>query len=136
MSELQDLLRECSAAVETETYDRELVKRITAAIDAQNVGDKLALLLSKCKCSVTLTVNDHRDVYQTAAQRLEERREDAAMGCCPYDIPSDPAIIAEMIRTNTIVELQFYPNTPIGFYAVVHYDLNAALDQALSVFAE
>lgn len=35
-----------------------------------------------------------------------------------------------MIETNTIVELQFYPDTPIGFYRVYYCDLDAALDEA------
>ena len=37
-----------------------------------------------------------------------------------------------MIETDTIVVLQFYPDTPIGSYSIWHHDLDAALDAALS----
>jgi hypothetical protein len=88
--------------------------------------DKLAILLARCKCGVFLTVNQHRDYYQTAEQALEE----AAKFECPPEIDSN--VRAEMIRTNTIVELQFYPDTPIGSYDIWHHSLDAALDEALA----
>ena len=35
-----------------------------------------------------------------------------------------------------MVEVQFYTHTPIGFYLVVHYDLNKALDEAIEIARE
>jgi len=32
-----------------------------------------------------------------------------------------------------IIEIQFYPDTPVGFHVVYHYDLDAALDEALTI---
>lgn len=88
--------------------------------------DKLKELFAHCKCGIYLTVNEHRDYYQTAAQALDE-----ADGLeCPPQIAPD--VKARMIETNTIVRLQFYPDTPIGSYNIWHYDLDAALDAALS----
>lgn len=87
--------------------------------------DKLKDLLSRCKCGVFLTVNEHRDYYNTAAKALE-----AAKGYeCPPTI--EPDVEAKMIENDTIVVLQFYPDTPIGSYEVWHYDLDAALEIAL-----
>ncbi len=88
--------------------------------------DKLMELLGRCKCGVYLTVNEHRDYYQTAAQALVE----ADRFECPPQIAPD--VKAQMIETNTIVRLQFYPDTPIGFYSIWHHDLDAALDAALA----
>ncbi len=89
--------------------------------------DKLKELISKCKCGVFITVNQHRDYYQTAEESLEE-----AMGHeCPPEIEDD--IRRMMIETDTIVEIQFYPDTPIGSYNIWHYDLDTALTQALAL---
>ena len=41
-----------------------------------------------------------------------------------------------MIETNTIIDLQFYPHTPVGSYQIYHYDLDKALDEALEILAK
>ncbi len=91
----------------------------------ENETNKIETLLARCKCGVFLSVNEHRDCYQTVQQRFEE------LNCreCPPDIADD--IKRQMIETDTVVELHFYPETPIGFYEIFHYDLNLALDAAL-----
>jgi hypothetical protein len=92
--------------------------------------DKLHKLLSLCKCGVFLVVNEHRDYYQTAQQRMVELYSME----CPPEIERD--VYDEMIKTDTIIDLQFYPNTPIGSYSIYHYDLNSALDEALACLEE
>ena len=87
--------------------------------------EKLEILLKKCKCGVHLTVNNHRDYYETAEQRLEKLKDLE----CPPDIEDE--VRAKMIKTNTVIELQFYPNTPIGSYEIYHYDMDKCLDEAL-----
>ena len=87
--------------------------------------DKLKELLARCKCGVFLTVNEHRGYYNTAAKALEEAKGHE----CPPEIAPD--VEAKMIETDTIVVLQFYPDTPIGSYQVWHHDLDAALEIAL-----
>ena len=88
--------------------------------------DKLKQLLSLCKCGVYISVNEHRDYYETVEEHLED------------DLPGvkylDPEIRAKMIETDTIINVHFYPRTPIGFSVVYHYDLDAALDLALATF--
>lgn len=92
--------------------------------------DKLKELMAKCKCSITLTVNKHRDHYQSIADYLQEEKDFSNDGemLCEADVE------AKIIETDTLIELQFYPNTPVGFYKVVHYDLDLALDEALACF--
>jgi hypothetical protein len=89
--------------------------------------EKLAKLLARCKCGVYLTVNEHRDYYETAETRLDEHY-------AHYECPPEfaPEVRAKMIETDTIIDLQFYPDTPIGSYQLLHYDLDAALDNALA----
>lgn len=72
---------------------------------------------------VHITVNEHRGYYETVAQHLQTRDEDL------FD-PEDANIKAECIRRNEIAIVQVYPDTPISFYRVGHYDLGAAIDVA------
>jgi hypothetical protein len=89
--------------------------------------DKLKHLLGRCKCGVYVQVNAHRDMYDTAAQWWEAQD---IFGDSLADTP--PEVRAEMIRLDTIVDVQFYPATPVSFFRVAHYDLDAALDAALA----
>lgn len=90
--------------------------------------DKLKEILSLCKCSVSLEINKHRDYYQTVEEHL---RDDIDTHCCPPEISDE--VRGKMIESNTIVNLHFYPNTPMGFYDIYHYDLDACLDIALNM---
>ncbi len=81
----------------------------------------------KCECGVFIEVNQHRDYYQTAEQAILEDIE--------RDDKLDEDIKAKMIELNTIIRIQFYPITPIGSYVVYHYDIDLALDMALSCFS-
>ena len=89
--------------------------------------DKLTRLLSLAKGSVTITVNDHRDVYQTVEEWLAKRAE--------WEHPSrseiDDDIRAAMVATDTVIEVHVYPDTPVGSFVIVHADLGAALDIAI-----
>jgi hypothetical protein len=97
---------------------------------ASDTMDKLKELLSLCKCGVFVSVNEHRDYYNTAEESL-----DGAEGLeCPPEINDD--VRAQMIALNTIIRIQFYPDTPIGSYDIWHHDLDAALDQCLARFPE
>jgi hypothetical protein len=84
--------------------------------------NKLQDLIKKTKCSVSIDINNHRDCYETIEQHLElDDRE---------DISND--VWAKMIELDTCVRFQVYPDTPIGFYVIHHYDVEMAIDIALS----
>ncbi len=87
--------------------------------------EKLEKLLGKCNGGVFLTVNEHRNYYQTAEEALLEKDGYE----CPPEI--EPEVRKTMIEKDIIIELQFYPDTPIGSYSIYHHDLDAALDEAL-----
>lgn len=80
-------------------------------------------ILERCKCGVFLTVNEHKDYYQTTAEKIAELRDND-------DEISDEAA-GLMLSADTIVELQFYPDTPIGFYKVISHDFDDAVSRAL-----
>lgn len=89
--------------------------------------DALKRLLARCKCGVFLTVNEHRDYYENVHDFIADRGD--------LDKIS-PSVLQAMIETNTIIELQFYPDTPVGFYVVWHHDIDAALEEAMSCLEE
>jgi len=88
--------------------------------------NKLKGLLSRCKCGVFISVNEHRDYYETVEQKLEE------ISCleCPPEITDE--IREKMISNDTVIHIQFYPDTPIGSYSIYHYDIDMAIDEALA----
>lgn len=88
--------------------------------------DKLKELLSKCKCSVELEVNRHKDFYETVEQNIEEEERKEI----------EKEVWDKMVELNTIVSLHFYPDTPIGFYKIYHYDLDKCLEEALSIISD
>jgi hypothetical protein len=77
-------------------------------------------------------VNQHRDVFDAVPKFLEDMET-----CNPSALEGlDAAIKQRMIDTDTIVEVQFYPDTPVGFYRVLHHDLNAALAEAVKLIEQ
>lgn len=82
---------------------------------------RLKELIKEAKCSVSITANNHRDYYETIEQYIkpEERKE----------ISND--IWLKMIELDTCIELQVYPNTPIGSFTIYHYDVDKAIEKAL-----
>ena len=93
--------------------------------------DELATLLKRCKCSISIEVNKHRDYYQSAEDFIAEAE---AFPECPPEI--NPKVRRIMIETDNIVVIQFYPDTPIGSYDIWHFDLDEALKQCLECIKE
>jgi len=86
-------------------------------------------ILSKCKCGVFFTANEHRDYYESAEKWLTGQMNDQS------DIDEiGKDVWNEMIKRDTILRLQFYPDTPIGFYTVYHYDYDCLISKAKEIF--
>lgn len=93
--------------------------------------EKLLDLISKCKGEVHILVNGHRSSYMTVREWWKEYSE--------YDrgvATLDKEILLEMVSRDSVVEVQFYPLTPIGSYTVYHYDLGTAIECALRILEE
>ncbi len=85
------------------------------------IMEKFKELVSLCKASVEISVNDHNDYYESVEQHInEEDREDI-----------DKEVFEEMVKRDIVVKVQAYPHTPIGFFVVYHYDIDKAVDIAL-----
>jgi hypothetical protein len=91
------------------------------------MSSELMKLIGICKCGVYLTVNRHKDMYQTAEAWIEELGDRE----CPEDLSDD--VRAGVVANDSTVELQFYPDTPVGSYTVIHYDVDEAIAIALRI---
>jgi hypothetical protein len=84
--------------------------------------------LPKHKCGLFLTHNQHKDYYQSAKETIEEQKEHE----CPPDWRNDEQK-QRAIETNEIWELQWYPDTPIGCYAICAPTLKELLEFAKEI---
>jgi len=87
--------------------------------------EKLRLLNSVCKCGLTVRFNENRNMYQSVDEYIQNN---ANVG-----LEVDPEIAKKIIETDSIVELHFYPQTPVGFYHITHYNLDMAIDEAMEI---
>lgn len=91
--------------------------------------ERLKDIIEHCKCEITIDINSHRNSYSTAKEALQEINE--------YDLDSisdyDKTI---MINSDTIIRIQAYPDTPIGFYTVYHWDLETALNKMIELLKQ
>lgn len=90
------------------------------------IENKLLNLINACKCSVYVEINDHKSFYEKIKDYLEERFREQL-----DEIDKD--VLDKIYETDNLVYIQFYPDTPIGFYSILHYDLDKALDLALEI---
>jgi hypothetical protein len=72
-----------------------------------------------------LTVNQHRDYYE----KIEDYLCDLEHRECPPDISDQQR--KDIVNSDTLVELQFYPDTPIGSYLFVGHDVDSVLEEAV-----
>ena len=94
------------------------------------MNKKFEDLMQLCKCSITLLINSHKDYYQSVEEYISD---DRAIGSITdeEDLPTD--VYNKMVELDTVIELQFYPETPIGFYKIYHYDYNEAIKKAFEI---
>ena len=87
--------------------------------------NKLEKIIKRCKCGVYITINQHRDFYENIQNYIEDyTNEDDRDNI-------EKEVMDNIINLDTFITLQFYPDTPNGFYLIHHYDLNKAIDMAL-----
>jgi len=82
--------------------------------------NKLNELIKKTKCSVTIEINSHKETYSTISDYIERE----------FSELSDE-VFNKMVELDSCICLSVYPDTPIGFYVIYHYDLEMAIDIAL-----
>ena len=86
--------------------------------------NKLQKLIDLCKGEVVVTINGHRSSYEAIPDYLYSPDVGG--------VRANEETLAELVKRNQCVEVQFYPLTPVGSIYVAHWDLDAALDEALA----
>lgn len=80
--------------------------------------------------ALSLTYNDHKIVYETAAQHINDNP----------DYYSDAWVSEEQrlkaIATNELWTLHWYPNTPVGFNVLHSAELDPLLDKVEAIMNE
>ncbi len=75
-----------------------------------------------------ITFNDFKSNYQTAAEAIGENFH----GWYDPDSFASPEEIERCKQTNTIWEIQWYPDTPVGFHKVIASTFEAAAQAAIA----
>jgi hypothetical protein len=83
------------------------------------------MYLPRHKCGLFLTHNEHRDYYMSASDWCEEHEG-------LQDFASEEAK-ARAIATDEIWILNWYPNTPIGFWSIAAPTLEELLSRAKEI---
>lgn len=88
-----------------------------------NTIEKLTWLIQNC-CSVSVEANENRTFYRSIAEELAAHED-------PEGVYADmePEVRAECIARDQLVIVQVYPDTPVGFYCVHHYDVAVAINR-------
>lgn len=79
------------------------------------------------KASLHLTHNEHKSVYHTVRQAIDDGDWGTEDDC--WISPEQKQLA---IDTDEMWTLQWYPDTPIGFYVMSAADLGALLEAALN----
>lgn len=77
------------------------------------------------EASLHLTHNDHKSYYRTVAEAIQEDDHGYQEDCWVSAEQRQKAI-----ETNECWTLQWYPDTPVGFYILSAADLDALLVKA------
>jgi hypothetical protein len=88
--------------------------------------------LPRHKASLRLTHNEHRSYYESPADFIEGREQLTGLEL-EWAAPGQKE---KAIVEDSIWHLQWYPQTPIGFYDLYAADLDVLLDAAMKVDAE
>lgn len=86
--------------------------------------------LPKHKAGLYLTHNEHKDVYETVQQWIEDAHP--AYDADHFISPED---MQKCIDTDDCWALQWYPDTPIGSYKVCGSSLEIVLKRAMEIDA-
>lgn len=88
--------------------------------------EKLNELFNLCSASVTIIHDEHKDYYQSVEVFLSDLES-----LMPISLDADVRKV--MVEKNHMITLHAYPDTPIGFYTIYHWDLLAAVDEMLAI---
>lgn len=86
-------------------------------------------IIKRCKAGIYLSINENRDIYQTVSDKIIEANE-RGVGNNNSDPEIDEETAKRMIKEGMFISLQFYPDTPVGFYKVYGTSLDEVIGKA------
>lgn len=98
--------------------------------------NKLNEIISRCKASVTVDINNHKDCYRSVITELGEIASTEDNKKIMAELEISEFVFSKMNEKDTIISVQFYPYTPIGSFTVYHYDLDKCLDEVIKILDE
>ena len=86
------------------------------------------MIFPKHDCGLYLTHNQHKDIYETVKHNIESKHP-------AYDKDFFVSVedMQKCIDTDECWELQWYPDTPIGFIRICGSSLEIVLSEALRI---
>lgn len=97
---------------------------MTVEVHAVDSGSGIEEIFSLCKAEVSVEYNPHRSYYESVEVYLK--------GLEAWDeIPED--IKVEMVKRDTVISIQAYEHTPVGFFKIYHYDFGSAVKKMLEI---
>lgn len=85
-------------------------------------------LISKCKATIYVTINGHKNDYQSVEGYIKDFITDLKIGN-DEDVDISTEVYDKMVALDTIIEIQAYNHTPVGFYKIYHYDYEKAVEE-------
>lgn len=87
----------------------------------------LNTVVELAKAGAILNINPHRNHYTSAKQYMDDLISLDATSI--EEIGQD--VYDEIIKRDALMELHVYPDTPNGFFKIIHYDMEKVLELAL-----
>ena len=106
----------------------------------------LSKLISMCKASVHIDINEHKGVYQSVTDCMfdnadlpntKDKDVNINKSMTYYesimlkDLDLTADVYREMVKRDCIVKIQYYRYSAVGFNQVYHYDVDMAIKQIL-----
>jgi hypothetical protein len=85
-------------------------------------------IIKKCKAGVYFEANKYKDYYDTIETAISEINSQ-------YKEIEDE-LVERMIKENQLLSLQFYPDTPVGFYKVYGTTFEEVVKKALEILKD
>ena len=98
-----------------------------ASAGIEEIEVMLKSLLGGDNTSIYIEYNEHKGDYKTASEWVEEQDEDSLKEWVSKE-QRDKAV-----QNDTVWRIQWYPDTPIGFYVLYAADLAPLIEKALTV---
>lgn len=87
-----------------------------------NLSVKIKRLTDVCKGGFSIEVNPHLGTYESIEEYLDDEIKN-------NDISAED--LSRVIKSNTLVCVQAYPNTPVGFYLIFDDDVERVIDRII-----